>query len=153
MEQGEIILYQPDETIKLEVRMEDETVWLTQAQIAELFGTGRQAITKHLKNIFSSEELKEDSVCSILELTASDGKNYKTKVYNLDAILSVGYRVNSKKRNSFQKMGEYHFKRTSTEGIFHKQTSFRVGENCCPTFREDRLLCPHFTAAGGRYLL
>lgn len=58
MEQGEIILYQPDETVKLEVRMEDETVWLTQAQIAELFGTGRQAITKHLKNIFSSEELK-----------------------------------------------------------------------------------------------
>jgi hypothetical protein len=58
MEQGEIILYQPDETIKLEVRMEDETVWLTQAQIAELFGTGRQAITKHLKNIFSSEELE-----------------------------------------------------------------------------------------------
>lgn len=58
MEQGEIILYQPDETIKLEVRMEDETVWLTQAQIAELFGTGRQAITKYLKNIFSSEELE-----------------------------------------------------------------------------------------------
>lgn len=58
MEQGEIILYQPDETIKLEVRMEDETVWLTQAQIAELFGTGRQAITKHLKNIFSSKELE-----------------------------------------------------------------------------------------------
>lgn len=58
MEQGEIILYQPDETVKLEVRMEDETVWLTQAQMAELFGTGRQAITKHLKNIFSSEELE-----------------------------------------------------------------------------------------------
>lgn len=103
MEQGEIILYQPDETIKLEVRMEDETVWLTQAQIAELFGTGRQAITKHLKNIFSSEELKEDSVCSILELTASDGKNYKTKVYNLDAILSVGYRVNSKNATLFRR--------------------------------------------------
>lgn len=103
MEQGEIILYQPDETVKLEVRMEDETVWLTQAQIAELFGTGRQAITKHLKNIFSSEELKEDSVCSILELTASDGKNYKTKVYNLDAILSVGYRVNSKNATLFRR--------------------------------------------------
>ena len=58
MEQGEIILYQPDETVKLEVRMEDETVWLTQAQIAELFGTGRQAITKHPKNIFSSKELE-----------------------------------------------------------------------------------------------
>ena len=101
--QGEIILYQPDESIKLEVRLENDTVWLTQAQIAELFGTGRQAITKHLKNIFSSAELDEDSVCSILELTASDGKVYKTKVYNLDAILSVGYRVNSKNATLFRR--------------------------------------------------
>ena len=73
-QQGEVILYQPDEAIRLEVRLENETVWLTQAQIAELFGTGRQAITKHLKNIFTCGELEEDSVCSILELTASDGK-------------------------------------------------------------------------------
>lgn len=102
-QQGEIILYQPDEAVKLEVRLEDETVWLTQAQIAELFGTGRQAITKHLKNIFSSSELDENSVCSILELTASDGKVYKTKVYNLDAILSVGYRVNSKNATLFRR--------------------------------------------------
>ena len=101
--QWEIILYQPDEAIKLEVRLENDTVWLTQAQIAELFGTGRQAITKHLKNIFSSAELDEDSVCSILELTASDGKVYKTKVYNLDAILSVGYRVNSKNATLFRR--------------------------------------------------
>ncbi len=101
--QGEIILYQPDEAIKLEVRLENDTVWLTQAQIAELFGTGRQAITKHLKNIFSSAELDENSVCSILELTASDGKVYKTKVYNLDAILSVGYRVNSKNATLFRR--------------------------------------------------
>lgn len=98
-QQGEIILYQPDEAVKLEVRLEDETVWLTQAQIAELFGTGRQAITKHLKNIFSSSELDENSVCSILELTASDGKVYKTKIYNLDAILSVGYLMLSKRRS------------------------------------------------------
>ena len=73
----------------MEVRIEDETVWLTQAQIAELFETKRQAITKHLKNIFQSGELNENSVCSILELTASDGKSYKTKTYNLDAIISV----------------------------------------------------------------
>lgn len=87
--QGEIILYQPDEAVKLEVRLEDETVWLTQAQIAELFGTGRQAITKHLKNIFSSSELDEDSVCSILELTASDGKIYKLRFI----ILMQSYRL------------------------------------------------------------
>lgn len=103
MEQGEIILYQPDEAVKLDVRLEGETVWLTQAQIAELFGTRRQAITKHLKNIFDSEELNEESVCSILELTAADGKNYKTKFYNLDAILSVGYRVNSKNAALFRR--------------------------------------------------
>ena len=103
MEQGEIILYQPDEAVKLDVRLEGETVWLTQAQIAELFGTRRQAITKHLKNIFDSEVLNEESVCSILELTAADGKNYKTKFYNLDAILSVGYRVNSKNATLFRR--------------------------------------------------
>lgn len=102
-QQGEIVLYQPETTFKLEVRLENETVWLTQAQIAELFGTGRQAITKHLKNIFNSNELEENSVCSILELTAADGKNYKTKVYNLDAILSVGYRVNSKNATLFRR--------------------------------------------------
>jgi len=94
-DKGEIILYQPDNSLKLEVRVEDETVWLTQAQIAELFGTKRPAITKHLLNIFNSGELIEKTVCSILEHTANDGKIYRTKFYNLDAILSVGYRVNS----------------------------------------------------------
>ena len=102
-QQGEIILYQPDESVRMEVRIEDETVWLTQAQIAELFETKRQAITKHLKNIFQSSELNENSVCSILELTASDGKSYKTKTYNLDAIISVGYRVNSKNATLFRR--------------------------------------------------
>ena len=102
-QQGEIILYQPDESVRMEVRIEDETVWLTQAQIAELFETKRQAITKHLKNIFQSGELNENSVCYILELTASDGKTYKTKTYNLDAIISVGYRVNSKNATLFRR--------------------------------------------------
>jgi len=93
---SEIILYHPNELAEhIEVRFDDNTVWLTQAQIAELFGTKRPAITKHLKNIFDSGELVEDSVSSILELTAADGKMYNTKFYNLDAILSVGYRVNS----------------------------------------------------------
>jgi hypothetical protein len=92
---NEIILYQPDAAVKLEVRLENETVWLTQSQIADLFGTQRPAITKHLGNIYNSGELDENSVCSILEHTAADGKIYRTKFYNLDAILSVGYRVNS----------------------------------------------------------
>ena len=90
---GEIIVYQPNNSLKLAVRLEDETVWLTQAQIAKLFGVKQPAISKHLKNIFLSGELYESSVYSILEYTAADGKDYKTGFYNLDAILSVGYRV------------------------------------------------------------
>ncbi|MDE5877981.1 MAG: virulence RhuM family protein [Muribaculaceae bacterium] len=99
---NEIILYQPDSTIRLEVRLENETVWLTQQQIADLFGVKQPAISKHLKNIFESEELIEASVHSILEYTAADGKSYKTKFYNLDAILSIGYRVNSKNATLFR---------------------------------------------------
>lgn len=96
VETGEIVVYHPDEITKLEVRVERETVWLTQEQIALLFGVKRPAITKHIRNIFDSQELVESSVCSILERTASDGKTYMTHYYNLDMILSVGYRVNSK---------------------------------------------------------
>lgn len=102
-EANEIILYKPDDTLKLEVRLEEDTVWLTQHQIAELFGTKRPAITKHLTNIFKSGELDENSVRSILEHTASDGKVYKTQFYNLDAILSVGYRVNSRNATMFRR--------------------------------------------------
>ena len=101
-EDNEIILYQPDSTVKLEVRLENETVWLTQQQIADLFGVKQPAISKHLKNIFESGELIETSVHSILEYTDADGKSYKTKFYNLDAILSVGYRVNSRNATLFR---------------------------------------------------
>ena len=100
---GEVILYHPSETIKLEVRLENETVWLTQQQIADLFGTKRPAITKHLSNIFKCGELDQNSVSSILEHTASDGKIYSTQFYNLDAILSVGYRVNSINATQFRR--------------------------------------------------
>ena len=99
---NEIILYQPNASVKLEVRLENDTVWLTQQQIADLFGVRQPAISKHLKNIFESGELDEISVHSILEYTAADGKVYKTKFYNLDAILSVGYRVNSKNATLFR---------------------------------------------------
>ena len=98
-----IILYQPDSTVKLEVRLENETVWLTQQQIADLFGTKRPAITKHLANIYKSGELEENSTCSILEHMGNDGtQRYTTKYYNLDAILSVGYRVNSRNATLFR---------------------------------------------------
>ena len=84
------------------MRLENDTVWLTQAQIANLFGVGQPAISKHLKNIFTSEELDINSVYSILEYTANDGKIYNTGFYNLDAILSIGYRVNSKNATLFR---------------------------------------------------
>ena len=100
---GEIVMYQPDETIRLEVRVEDETVWLSQAQMADLFGTKRPAITKHLNNIYKCGELKENSTCSILEHMGNDGKRlYTTKFYNLDAIISVGFRVNTKRGIEFR---------------------------------------------------
>ena len=87
---------------QLEVKLKDETVWLSQKQIAELFGTQRPAITKHLNNIFKSGELSEKTVSSILEHTASDEKKYQTKHYNLDAVISVGYRVNSQRATNFR---------------------------------------------------
>jgi len=98
-----IVIFQEEEgKIELVVKLERETLWLTQKQIAVLFDTQRPAITKHLGNIFKSRELKENSVCSILEHTAEDGKVYKTKFYNLDAVLSVGYRVNSIRATQFR---------------------------------------------------
>ena len=88
--------------VKVEIYIFNETVWLTQDKIAQLFGVQRPAVTKHLKNIFGSGELIEGSVSSIMELTAADGKKYQTKLYNLDAILSVGYRVNSIQATQFR---------------------------------------------------
>jgi len=91
----------PDGAVKVDVFFEDETVWLTQKALAELFGVQVPGINKHLKNIFDSGELVEDSVISILETTAADGKNYQTRYYNLDAIIAVGYRVNSYEATQF----------------------------------------------------
>ena len=101
---NQIVIYQTEDgQTQVDVRLENETVWLTQKQIAELFGTKRPAITKHLKNIYASEELDENSTCSILEHMGNDGKQiYSTKYYNLDVILSVGYRVNSKNATRFR---------------------------------------------------
>ena len=99
----EFLLYKtPNNQVKVEIFLKNENIWLTQEKIAMLFGVQRPAVTKHLKNIFETNELKEESVSSILELTASDGKNYQTKFYNLDAIISVGYRVNSAQATHFR---------------------------------------------------
>jgi hypothetical protein len=105
---GEIVIYESGDGPKLDVRLVEETIWLTQEQIALLFGTQRPAITKHLKNIFDSGELDEKVVCSILEHTTKHGalkgktQTKKVKFYNLDAIISVGYRVNSQRATQFR---------------------------------------------------
>lgn len=97
MDTNEIVLYHPNETMELEVRLYNETVWLTQQQIADLSGTKRPTITKYLSNIFKSGELEEESTCSILKPMAADSsRRYSTKHYNLDVILSFGYRVQLK---------------------------------------------------------
>lgn len=127
--QGEIILYQPDETIRLEVRVEDETVWLTQQQMAELFGTGRQAITKHLQNIYDCEELKEEATCSILELVRKEGRRtVKRKIgfYNLDAIISVGFRVNTKRGIEFRQWANSVLKQYLLKGYTVNQRMFDI---------------------------
>ena len=103
MNSSEIILYTtPQGHIKVEVILRDETVWLTQKAMAELFNVDRTVITKHLGNIFKEGELSEDSVCAKIAHTADDGKTYNTSFYNLDAIISVGYRVNSQQATHFR---------------------------------------------------
>jgi hypothetical protein len=100
---AEIIIYQPDDkSIKFEVRIEDETVWLTQAQMAELFLTSRNNITLHIANIFKEKELDKKSVSKDCLLTARDGKKYHTRIYNLDIIISIGYRVKSQRGTQFR---------------------------------------------------
>ena len=94
-EENVVVYRSADNAVQLDVQLAEETVWLTQSQMADLFGVQRPAITKHLGNIFREGELDPNSVSSILEHTAADGKIYRTQFYNLDAILSVGYRVNS----------------------------------------------------------
>ncbi|MCX6060658.1 MAG: virulence RhuM family protein [Campylobacterales bacterium] len=99
----EFLLYTtPNSDVKVEIFLHNESVWLPQKRMAELFGVDRTVITKHLKNIFDSAELDEDSVSAKIAHTAQDGKNYQTKFYNLDAILSVGYRVNSSQATQFR---------------------------------------------------
>lgn len=96
LEDNKIIIYTTEDgQVDIEVRLEDENVWLTQNSMAELFDTTKQNISLHIKNIFEEKELNESSVVKENLTTAKDGKNYKTKFYNLDLIISVGYRVNA----------------------------------------------------------
>lgn len=110
-------MYQPDDNIRLEVRLDKDTVWLTQQQIADLFGVRQPAISKHIANIYKSGELDENSTYSILEYMGNDGKQlYTAKAYNLDMILSVGYRVNSIHATRFRQWSNAVLKKYLLEG-------------------------------------
>ena len=114
----QFLLYSmPDEQGKVQVIVKDGTIWCTQKAMAQLFGVDRSVITKHLKNIFGSGELRQESVCAKNALTAADGKKYQTTVYNLDAIISVGYRVNSIKATKFRQWATLVLKEYITKGF------------------------------------
>lgn len=103
MKESNILLYETEDgKVNVDVILKDETIWLTQKSMAELFDVDRTVVTKHLKNIFAENELDKNSVCAKFAHTAQDGKNYQTEFYNLDAIIAVGYRVNSKKATQFR---------------------------------------------------
>lgn len=118
-----VVVYQSEDgTLKLNVQLKEESVWLTQEQIATLFGTQRPAITKHLNNIFNSGELDRTSTCSILEHMGNDGaQQYSLKYYNLDVILSVGYRVNSKNAIAFRRWASSILKEFLLRGMAVRQ--------------------------------
>ena len=99
---NEIVVYQPNETMRLEVAIQDDTVWLNQMQMAELFGRERSVIAKHIRNAFKEGELLPESVCAKFAQTAADGKTYQVDYFNLDVIISVGYRVKSQQGTRFR---------------------------------------------------
>ena len=128
MSNGEIIIYQnPDGGIKLDVRLEDETVWLTQIQMATLFGKDKRTISEHIGNIFREGELDENAVVRKFRTTATDGKNYDTHHYNLDVIISVGYRVKSPQGTQFRIWATQRLKEYIIKGFALNDERFKSG--------------------------
>jgi hypothetical protein len=127
---GEILIYNsPDGQIKVDVTVEDETVWLSQSQMSELFDKGRTTITEHIKNIFEEGELDENSVCRNFRHTASDGKNYDTLFYNLDVIISVGYRVKSPQGTKFRQWATQRIREYVVKGFSLNDERFKSGSS------------------------
>ncbi|MCA9952188.1 MAG: virulence RhuM family protein [Anaerolineales bacterium] len=125
-DKSEIIIYQTEDgQTKLDVRLEDETVWLTQQQLATLLQTSKQNIGQHLKNIFAEGELDEISVVKNFFTTAADGKQYKTNHYNLDAIISVGYRVKSHVATRFRQWATHHLREYIIKGFVLDDERFK----------------------------
>jgi len=124
----------------IEVKVEDETVWLTQKLIAKLFDVHVATINEHLKNIFKTDELNENAVLRKFLITADDGKNYNTKHYNLDVIISLGYRVNSKKATEFRQWATQVLKRFATRGYVLDNERLKNGSFLNPQYYKDLIL-------------
>lgn len=128
MNPGEILIYQnPEGSIKIDVRLEDETVWLSQTQLCELFQKSKATISEHIKNIFEEGELIEISVVRNFRTTALDGKNYDTRYYNLDVIISVGYRVKSQQGTQFRIWATQRLKEYIVKGFALNDERFKSG--------------------------
>jgi len=127
---SQIIIYQTESgETKLDVRFQDETVWLTQKLMAELFNKNRKTITEHISNIFKEGELEKKSVCRNFQHTAEDGKTYKTNYYNLDVIISVGYRVKSKQGTQFRIWATQRLKEYIIKGFALNDDRFKTGNS------------------------
>ena len=140
---GEIVLYQPEGEVRLEVRVENETVWLTQAQMAELFDVQRQAITKHIKNIIETHELEETATSSILELVQKEGRRLVKRpvtLYNLDMIISVGFRVNTQRGIRFRRWANQVLKDYMLKGYAIRQRKIATDLQIADRFQEQRQL-------------
>lgn len=130
MSNSEIIIYQnKDGNIKIDVRLEEETVWLTQAQLCELFQKSKATISEHIKNVFEEGELNENSVVRNFRTTAADGKNYDTNFYNLDVIISVGYRVKSQQGTQFRIWATQRLKEYIIKGFVLNDERFKTGSS------------------------
>lgn len=127
---SEILIYQnPDGNIKIDVRLQEETVWLNQAQMGQLFGKDKRTISEHISNIFSEGELEENSVVRNFRTTAADGKNYATNHYNLDVIISVGYRVKSAQGTQFRIWATQRLKEYIIKGFTLNDDRFKSGSS------------------------
>ena len=137
---NQITVYQtPDGKVNIEVLYANENIWMPQKRMAELFDVDRSVVTKHLKNIFSSNELQEDSVCAIFAHTAGDGKEYQTKFYSLEATIAVGYRVNSERGTQFRQWAITILQQYIHKGFAIDSDRFKYGSRFSARYFEDLL--------------
>jgi prophage maintenance system killer protein/prophage antirepressor-like protein len=129
MENNSIVIYENQNGVQVDVRMREETMWLTQKQIAYLFGAERSVVTKHIRNIIKSEELQQDAVCANFAHTAEDGKLYNVDFYNLDMIIAVGYRVNSKNATAFRRWATDVLKKYLVDGYAVNENRLAVAQD------------------------